>query len=56
MSEPRCARCGEPIDGLGIINAKRYCHPDDETKPDCYTLECWAMSDKKRSRKRTWAF
>lgn len=35
-----CARCGESIDGLGIIGADRYCHPDDAGKPDCYTLTC----------------
>lgn len=32
-----CKRCGEPVDGYAKINDDWYCHPDDESKPDCYS-------------------
>lgn len=40
MSKRRaCARCGAtPPDGYARINSAWYCHPDDEDKPDCYSL------------------
>jgi hypothetical protein len=37
-----CGRCSQRIDGYASASRQGaqvfYCHPDDETKPDCYTL------------------
>lgn len=33
-----CGWCGNPVEGVAQINDTWYCHPDDETKPDCYAM------------------
>ncbi len=33
-----CAHCGKPMDGFASMGDKWLCHPDDESKPDCYHL------------------
>ncbi len=41
----KCARCGREFDRLeGRIDERDYCHPDDPTLPDCYTLTCWEQA------------
>jgi hypothetical protein len=41
VTNPICAQCGQPVDGYASINDDWYCHPDDEDKPDCYSLAGW---------------
>lgn len=52
-----CKRCGEPADGYAQINDDWFCHPDDEARPDCYSLtrfipvdEALAVSDRLAKR------
>lgn len=41
-----CKRCGKnPAEGFASIGDDWYCHPDDESEPDCYTLTLHEMSN-----------
>jgi hypothetical protein len=33
-----CALCGKPAQGYAQINDDWFCHPDDESLPDCYAM------------------